>query len=137
MCKDFKTTRGSDKDYSKNTKIEQPQEITALHRLTNDARAQRSHNSKGKGDQFSHDIIIKKTREICNYYSFVDKFYRLTNDLKLIIKGNYVHILIIRFGQQRALKTYENFNIEYAAKYKVLFRYGQLVYKKTIIFAKT
>jgi hypothetical protein len=55
----METTGGSDKDQNKNTKIEQPREVIALHRLTNDARAQRSHSSKGKGDQLSQDIMIK------------------------------------------------------------------------------
>jgi len=32
----------------------------------------------------SNTIIRSKKKY--NYYSFVDKFYRLTNDLKLIIK---------------------------------------------------
>jgi hypothetical protein len=47
-------------------KIEQPQELTALHRLTNNARAQRSHSSEGKGDQLGQDTKVTIQKAIYN-----------------------------------------------------------------------
>jgi len=55
---------GFDKDQSKNMKIEQPREVTALHRLTNDARAQRSHSSEGKGDPLNQDTKVTSQKAI-------------------------------------------------------------------------
>jgi hypothetical protein len=45
-------------------KIEQPQEVIALHCLTNDARAQRFHSSKGKGDQLNQDTKVTNQKTI-------------------------------------------------------------------------
>lgn len=45
------TTRCPEDGQGENTKIEQPREVTASHRPTDDARAQRSRSSEGKGTQ--------------------------------------------------------------------------------------
>lgn len=65
-------------------------------------------------------------RGCCTYYSFVDNFYQLTSYLRLAIRSSCVRTLTMKLKRFRSARTYKDFGIECAARYRVPIRNGSV-----------